>query len=108
MAADPNTVGAFLENMTVSMVSVIIALVGFWTTFIKGLVNRKEVEDMIKNQSPYAQDRQFILERLNANKENQKAFSDALQRNTEVMNELRIQMATLTNTLEALEKRIEE
>jgi len=106
--ADPNTVGGFLENITVSMVSVIIALVGFWTTFVKNLVTRTEVENMIKTQSPYAQDRQFILERLNANKENQKSFSEALQRNTEVMNELRIQMATLTNTLESLEKRIEE
>lgn len=106
--ADPNTVGHFLENFTTSMLSVVIALIGFWTTFVKGLVNRKEVEQMIKTQSPYAQDRQFILERLNSNKESQKNFAEALQRNTEVMQELRIQMATLTHTLESLEKRIED
>ena len=41
--ADPNTVGHFFENMTTAMVSIIIALIGFWTTFIKGLVSRKEV-----------------------------------------------------------------
>ena len=47
---DPNTVGAFLENLTISMVSVIIALIGFWTTFVKNLVSRKEVEHMIQTQ----------------------------------------------------------
>ena len=45
--ADPNTVGNFFENLTVAMVGIIITLVGFWTTFIKNLVTRKEVEEMI-------------------------------------------------------------
>ena len=47
------------------------------------------------------------MERLNVNKENQKNFAEALQRNTEVMNELRIQIATLTQTLETIEARME-
>ena len=104
--ADPNTVGHFFENLTVSMVSIIITLIGFWTTFIKGLVSRKEVEEMMRTQTPYVQDRQIIMERLNVNKENQKNFAEALQRNTEVMNELRIQIATLTQTLETIEARM--
>jgi hypothetical protein len=62
---------------------------------------------MIETQSPYCQDRQFIMERLASNKENQVQFATALQRNTEVMNELKIQLATLGKTLEALEDRIE-
>ena len=67
----------------------------------------KEDWDMIKNDSPYLQDRQFIMERLATNKETQAALSNALQRNTEVMNELKIQIATLGKTLEALEDKIE-
>ena len=47
------------------------------------------------------------MERLAANKESQAAFASALQRNTEVMNELKIQLVTLGKTLEALEERIE-
>ena len=58
--------------------------------------------------SQYAKDRQFIMERLNTHKEDTNILFRALEKNTEVMQELRIQMATLTNTLESLEKRIEE
>jgi hypothetical protein len=52
-------------------------------------------------------DRQFIMERLAVNKESQAAFANALQRNSDVMNDLKIQIATLGKTLEALEDRIE-
>lgn len=108
--ADPNTIGSFLENLTTSMLSVIIALVGFWTTFIKNLVNRKDVEEMIhrcSQSSQYSQDRQYIMERLNSHKEDTSVLFKALEKNTEVMTELKIQIATLGKTLEALENRIE-
>lgn len=104
---DPNTVGTFFEHLTTSMVSIIIALVGFWTTFIKNLISRKEVEDLINNHGPYARDRQFIMERLNDHKETNATLFKALEKNTEVMNELKIQIAMLGKTLEALEERIE-
>lgn len=105
--SDPSTVGGFFENLTVSMASVIIALIGFWTTFIKNLVNKKEVEEMINHQSQYIKDRQYIMERLNDTKETNTTIFRALEKNTEVMNELKIQIATLGKTLEALEDRIE-
>lgn len=110
--ADHNTVGHFFENMTSHMLAVIIALAGFWTTFIRNLVNRSEVEKMIHdcvvNQSQYSKDRQYIFERLDSCKESQVQFAQALQRNTEVMNELKVQIATLGNTLENLENRLEK
>jgi len=109
--ADPNTVGGFLEGLTTSMLSIIIALIGFWTTFVKNLVNRKEVEEMIEkcaNQSQYIKDRQFIMERLNDSKEATSILFRALEKNTEVMTELKIQIATLGKTLETLEERIEK
>jgi ribosomal protein L17 len=108
---DPNTLGSFFENLTTSMVSIIIALIGFWTTFIKNLVTRNEVEKMIEknaSQSAYVQDRQLIMERLNSNKEMQNMLSKTLEKNTEVMNELKIQIATLGKTLENIETRIEK
>jgi hypothetical protein len=71
------------------------------------MVTRKDVIEIMTTQSPYVADRQFIMERLSVNKENQTAFANALQRNTEVMNELKIQIATLGKTLEALEEKIE-
>jgi hypothetical protein len=88
-------------------ISIILTMVGFWFTFFKNIPNRAEVCEMIETKSSYSQDRQFIMERLAINKESQAAFASALQRNTEVMNELKVQIATLGKTLEALEDRIE-
>ena len=105
---DHNTLGHLLENMTTSMISVIIALIGFWTTFIKNLVNRKEVEEMIQatsQASQYSKDRQFIMERLNTHKEDTNILFRALEKNTEVMTELKVQIATLGKTLETLENK---
>jgi ABC-type bacteriocin/lantibiotic exporter with double-glycine peptidase domain len=103
--AEP-TVGHFFENLTTSMLSVIIALIGFWTTFIKNLVSRKEVENMLVTHlesSQYAKDRQFIMERLNTHKEDTSILFRALEKNTEVMNDLKIQIATLAKAIETLE-----
>lgn len=105
--ADPNSLGHFFENFTVSMVSVVIALIGFWTTFVKNLVNRKEVQEMIQNQSQYMKDREFIMDRLKDHKEDSATLFKALSKNTEVMSELKVQIALLSKTLEALEHRIE-
>ncbi len=105
--ADPNSLGHFFENFTVSMVSVVIALIGFWTTFVKNLVNRKEVQEMIQNQSQYGRDREFIMDRLKDHKEDSATLFRALSKNTEVMSELKVQIALLSKTLEALEHRIE-
>jgi predicted nucleic-acid-binding protein len=71
------------------------------------MVTKAEVIELLESNSPYLQDKQFIMERLAINKETQAAFASALQRNTDVMNELKIQIATLGKTLEALEDRIE-
>ena len=51
--------------------------------------------------------RQYIMEKLAANKEIQNQLSVALQKHSEVMSELRIQIATLAKTLETLEDRME-
>jgi hypothetical protein len=71
------------------------------------MATKAEVLHLIETQSPYLHDKQFIMERLASNKETQAAFASALQRNTDVMNELKVQIATLGKTLEALEDRIE-
>jgi septal ring factor EnvC (AmiA/AmiB activator) len=105
--ADPNTLGHFFENFTTHMASVVIALIGFWTTFVRNLVSRKEVEEMINHQSQYMKDREFIMARLEDHKADSATLFRALNKNTEVMSELKVQIAMLSKTLEALENRIE-
>ena len=74
----------------------------YWKKFS----NKAEVEKMIQCLSPHNVDKQFIYERLDMNKEMQEQFADALQRNTEVMNDLKVQIATLSKTLETIETNI--
>ena len=97
----------FWQNIATTCVGIIVTMIGFWVAIGKNMVTRTEVGNIIKNESPYNQDRQFIMERLASNKETQAVLTNMLQRNTEVMNELKIQIAMLGKTLEALEERIE-
>jgi len=101
------TIIHFWENIATTSIGIIVTMLGFWVAIGKNMITKSEVSQLIKNESPYLQDRQFIMERLATNKETQAAFANALQRNTEVMNELKVQIATLGKTLEALEERIE-
>ena len=107
MSDETSTIFSFWQNIATTAIGVVITLVGFWAGVIRHMVTKQEVCEMIENRSPYVQDRQFIMERLAVNKEIQAQLSSALQRNTEVMNELKVQIATLGKTLEALENRIE-
>lgn len=97
----------FWESIATTSIGIIITMIGFWVAVGKNMATKAEVAEMIETKSPYVQDRQFIMERLAINKETQAALTNMLQRNTEVMNELKIQIATLGKTLEALEERIE-
>jgi hypothetical protein len=103
-----DTIIHFWENLATTAIGIIVTMLGFWVTIGRNMATKAEVLHMIETQSPYVHDRQFIMERLNTNKETQAAFASALQRNTEVMNELKVQIAMLGKTLEALEDRIEK
>lgn len=96
------------QIIATTSVGIIITLVTFWATIVRHMITKTEVLSLIESHCPYVQDRQFVMERLNSNKENQTAFANALQRNTEVMNELKVQIAMLSKTLEAIENRIEK
>ena len=101
------TIIHFWENIATTSIGIIVTMIGFWIAIGKNMATKAEVAEMIETKSPYNQDRQFIMERLAINKETQAALTNMLQRNTEVMNELKIQIATLGKTLEALEDRME-
>lgn len=97
----------FWQNIATTSIGIIVTMIGFWFTIGKNMATKAEVISIVETYSPYLHDKQFIMERLAINKETQAALTNMLQRNTEVMNELKIQIATLGKTLEALEERIE-
>jgi hypothetical protein len=95
------------QNVATTSIGIIVTMLGFWLTIGRKMTSRDEVFHMIEVHSPYLQDKQLIMERLSSNKEVQTAFATALQKNTEVLNELKIQLATLSKTLEGLEHKVE-
>jgi hypothetical protein len=103
-----DTLHKFVEHMLPGGLSFLLGFIGFWISVGKNIVTKNEVEQMIILHSPYTQDKQYIMERLNLNKEMQAQFAEALSRNTEVMNDLKVQIATLANTLKTIEYRINE
>lgn len=97
----------FWQSLSTVSIGVIVTLIGFWVGVGRKIVAREQITEMIKTESVYNQDRQFIMERLSSHKENHTILTNMLQKNTEVMHELKVQIATLGKTLEALEERIE-
>jgi hypothetical protein len=103
-----DNISAFWQSVATTAVGIVITLMGFWAGVIRHMATKQDVCDMIKTTSPYVNDRNYIMERLAVNKEMQRELSAALQRNSEVMNDLKVQIVTLAKTLEALEKRMED
>lgn len=97
----------FWQVLASASIGIIITLLGFWATIARKIVSQEEIKEMIQKYSVYSQDKQFIMERLSSHKENHTILTTMLQKNTEVMHELKIQIATLGKTLETLEERIE-
>ena len=96
----------FWEIIALTSIGIIITLIGSWLVIGKNMVTRAEVSVMIETQSIYALDRPLIMERLATNKETLATFSIVIDRNTEVMTDLKVQIATLGKTLETLERKI--
>ena len=97
----------FWENIAILSVGIVTSMIGFWFTIGKNIVSKNDICEMIETKGPYMKDSQFIMERLSVNKETQAALSVTLQKVIEVMSELKVQIATLGKTLEALEERID-
>ena len=95
------------QIIATTSIGIIATSVTFWASIIKNIVSKAEILSMIENHSPYIQDKQFIMDKLASNKEMLSALASALQKNSEVMTELKLQIMVLAKTLEALEKRIE-
>lgn len=106
MSVEP--VDKLLEHLLPGGVSLLVCIIGFWISVGRNIVTKKEVEEMIVLHSPYTRDKPYIMERLETNKETQTQFAQALCKNTEVMNDLKVQIATLAKAIETLEHKIYE
>jgi len=101
------TIILFWQSLSTACVGIIVTLLGFWATVARKIISKDEISHMILHDSPYSKDRESIMDRLATTKEVYVALSITLQKVIEVMNELRVQIATLSITLNSLEGRID-
>ena len=83
------------KAVAASSVSCVVLMVGFWIVQARGYVTRLEVSDMIQTESPYLVDKRLVLQNINDMKE-------VLQKNTDVIAQLNLEIARLRTELDRL------
>ena len=83
------------KTVATSALSCVILMVGFWIVQARDYVTRPEVSDMIQTESPYLVDKQLVLQNINEMK-------DVLQKNTEVIAQLNLEIARLRAELDKI------
>ena len=106
--ADNNHIIQFWQTISLSLLGVLTTVGAFWFGIMRHLVKKQDIIELIELHSPYLQERESIMTKLEITKECQQTFAQALQKNTQVMSELKTQLAVLSKTLEHLEKRMDK
>lgn len=83
------------------LLTIIISMAGFWLMIGREYITRAEATRLINVHSPYVKDKKFIMEKItDMNVTNQKLI--------QVMDDLRIEIAALRQTLKYIEKELEK
>ena len=98
----------FWQTACLTLFGILTTIAAFWFNIVRHLLKKEDIIELIELHSPYLQERETIMTRLDLAKDMQVQFASALQKNTEVMAELKTQIAVLGKTLENLESRIEK
>ena len=85
------------KTTTVTGISCIVLMVGFWLVEAKAYVTENKVSEMIQKESPYVIDKELVRATLNEVRLN-------LSANTAVLNELNVEIAKLREKLDSIER----
>jgi hypothetical protein len=108
MPEDNSDLIHFWQTASMTLFGILTTVAAFWFGIMRHLLKKDDIVELIELHSPYLQERESIMTRLDMAKDMQVQFASALQKNTEVMSELKTQIAVLGKTLENLESRIEK
>jgi hypothetical protein len=108
MPLDHSALIHFWQTTSMTLLGILTTIAAFWFGIMRHLLKKDDIVELIELHSPYLQERDSIMARLDMAKDMQVQFATALQKNTEVMSELKTQIAVLGKTLENLEARIEK
>ena len=87
--------GDIWKTIATSALSCAILMVGFWVIQARDYVTRPEVSDMIQTESPYLLDRGLVLENI-------RDMKDVLEKNTQVISQLNLEIARLRTELDRI------
>lgn len=81
-----------------TLITVILTMVGFWLMEGREFVTRNEALELIQTEN------KIILERMDARDKNEQRLENVLEKNTEAIQQLKVQIATLNSTLEFIDR----
>jgi len=69
-----------------------------WATLkLQDCVTKDEVVEIVQTAAPYVEDRKMIQQQIESSLETRAEFSRTIQRNTDAINALRVQLAKMGN-----------
>lgn len=80
-----------------TLITIILTMTGFWLMEGRNYITRDEAARMIDNEN------KIIKQILIQQQDNEERLGNILERNTEAIQQLKIEMATLNRTLEYIE-----
>ena len=87
---------SILTQVITVLLTIVISMTGFWLMIGREFVTRSETSTMISNQLS------LVQERVSVYKEDYKELRRVIDRNSEALTDLKIQIGQLTNTLDFL------
>src|SRR5690606_34731909 len=95
-----------------TLVTIVVSMGSFWMMLGRELPTRAEVNEQITQRvrqeiEPFKADIRVISSKLDTKLENDREIADVIRANSEVLNDLRITMASLTKAVEYLEKKVD-
>ena len=82
-----------IEYVCVTLCTMVLSMVGFWMTMGQSYINRVEAREIASKEVAILTSRVAVFE------ENEKEFKRVLEKNTEVLTSLKIQLGLLEQTL---------
>ena len=93
-----------MKDIILFLAAIVVSMAGFWMTAGRNLINRDEATLLVQQQTVALETKlelykEGLLEQENRLNKQEEKLERVLEKNTEAINELRVQIATLSQAL---------
>jgi hypothetical protein len=92
------------QQVATTLTVVIISMIAFWLVEGRHFITESDAKSLVTENSPYVKDKDVIQNRLIHLEDGSKRIATALEKNTEVMYEVKNELASLTVLIPYMEK----